>query len=46
MEVEVKLTREQNDLLLEMLGSEESIQKWLQDYIDNAILRLEEESKR
>lgn len=46
MEVEVKLTREQNDLLLEKLGSEESIQKWLQDYIDNAILRLEEERKR
>ena len=34
MEIQIKLTKEQHDLLLDRLGSEESIQEWLQHNID------------
>ncbi len=32
MEITIKLTKEQHDLLLERLGTDEAIREWLQSY--------------
>lgn len=40
MEVQIKLTKEQHDLLLDRLGSEESIREWLQHSLDRRIQEM------
>ena len=42
MEVEVKLTKEQHEFLLEKLGDDEHVQQWLQTLVDNEMARMEE----
>lgn len=41
MEITIKLTKEQHDLLLERLGTDEAIREWLQSYLNQ---KLEEKA--
>ena len=40
MEIQIKLTKEQHDLLLDRLGSEESIHEWLQQSLDRKMQEM------
>ena len=40
MEIQIKLTKEQHDLLLDRLGSEESIHEWLQHCLDQKMQEM------
>ncbi len=40
MEIQIKLTKKQHDLLIGHLGSEESIQEWLQHCIDRKMQEM------
>ena len=41
MEISIKLTKEQHDLLLERLGTDDAIRQWLQSYLNQ---KLEEKA--
>ena len=45
MEVQIKITKEQYEMLLERFGSEEAIHSWMQDYLNDE-LRKETERLR
>jgi len=40
MNVDIKLTREQHEMLLSRLGSEEAIHNWVEGCIDQELRRL------
>ncbi len=40
MEIQIKLTKKQHDLLIGRLGSEESIHEWLQHCIDRKMQEM------
>ena len=46
MEIQIKLTKEQHDLLLDHLGSEESIHEWLQDCFDRKMQEMTDEVRK
>ena len=43
MEVQIKITKEQNEMLLERLGSEEAIREWMQATINERLYKKAEE---
>ena len=43
MEVQIKITKKQHEMLLERFGSEEAIREWMQDYLNEELCKTAEE---
>ena len=37
MDVQIKITKEQHEMLLERFGSDEAIHSWMQDYLNDEL---------
>ena len=46
MEIQIKLTKEQHDLLLDRLGSEESVHEWFQDCLNRKMQDMADEVRK
>ena len=42
MEVQIKITKEQHEMLLERLGNDEAIHTWMQDYLNDELRKAAE----
>ena len=40
MEVQIKITREQHEFLLERMGSDEAIREWMQSCLDSELRKM------